>query len=165
MARQEPVLNYTLSIRNLMQAELESINQYERHMQQSDMPELNEIWQYIVENEKGHYGMLLELFRRFDPQQAAQYQNVRNLNIIMPPKIQTEAAVVKRGNLETLNYIRNDIRLELATANAYEIFLLQVPVSPILQVVNTISQDEKEHIELLTKVLIELDTDRYGPLT
>ncbi len=165
MARQEPVLSYTPSIRNLMQAELESINQYERHMQQSDMPELNEIWQYIVENEKGHYGMLLELLRRFDPQQAAQYQNVRNLNIIMPPKIQTEAAVVKRGNLETLNYIRNDIRLELATANAYEIFLLQVPVSPILQVVNTISQDEKEHIELLTKVLIELDTDRYGPLT
>ncbi len=165
MARQEPVANYTLSIRNLMQAELESINQYERHMQQSDIPELNEIWQYIVENEKGHYGMLLELLRRFDPQQAAQYENVRNLNIIMPSKIQTEAAVVKRGNLETLNYIRNDIRLELATANAYEIFLLQVPLSPILQVVNTISQDEKEHIELLTKVLIELDTDRYGPLT
>ncbi|WP_069998272.1 ferritin family protein [Cellulosilyticum sp. I15G10I2] len=164
MVRQEQAVTYTLSIRNAMREELQAINQYERHIQESDIHELNEIWQYIVENEKGHYGMLLELLRRLDPEQAVQYENVSNLNFIMPSKIQLVPAVVKRGNLEILNHVRNDIRLELEAVNYYEMILMQSPISLVFQIINTINQDEKEHIELLTKVLRELDADRYGPL-
>lgn len=147
-----------------MQAELESINQYERHIEESDIPELNEVWQYIMENEKGHYGMLLELLRRLDIEQAAQYENVKELNIMMPSKIQMPPPIVKKGRLEILSNVRNDISQELKTINGYEELIIKAPISPILQIINTINQDEKEHVEQLTKVILELDTDKYGPL-
>jgi len=162
MTRQEQT--YTENIRELMQAELQSINQYQRHIDESDIPELNEIWQYIMENEKGHYGMLLELLRRLDIEQAAQYENVKELNIMMPSKIQITPPIVKKSRLEILSNVRNDLSLELGTINKYEALVMKAPVSPILQIISTINQDEKEHVEQLTKVLLELDTDKYGSL-
>jgi rubrerythrin len=164
MTRQEQAVTYTATIRDLMRLELESINQYQRHIEESDLPELNEIWQYIMENEKGHYGMLLELLRRLDPEQAAQYNNVTELTITMPVKIQITPPIVKKGRLEILNNVRNDINQELKTINNYEPLSMKVTISPIKQIIDTISQDEKEHLEQLTKVILELDTDKYGPL-
>ena len=162
--RQEQVVPYAANIRALMREELQAINQYQRHIEESDIPELNEIWQYIMENEKGHYGMLLELLRRVDLEQAAQYENIKDTGIIIPSKIQMSPPIVKKSKLEILNNIRNDIRLELEAVNEYEAFIIKAPISPILQIITTINQDEKEHIEQLTKALLQLDTDKYGPL-
>jgi rubrerythrin len=164
MTRQEQIISCLANIRELMRAELESINQYQSHIEESDISELNEIWQYIMENEKRHYGMLLEVLRKLDLEQAAQYANVKAIDITMPTKIQLSPPIVKKGRLEILNNVRNDMCQELKTINEYEILIMKSPVLPIMQMINTINQDEKEHLEQLTKVILELDTDHYGSL-
>ena len=152
MIRLEQAVVYTGAIRELMQAELESIT------------ELNEIWQYIMENEKGHYGMLLELLRRLDPEQRAQYTSAQSQVLQVTEKVQMIPPMVRKGRLELLNHVRNDIKQELRMINEYEQLILKVPVAPIIQILNTINQDEKEHMEQLTRLILELDTDDYGPL-
>ncbi len=159
------MVSCTCSLRILMKATLESINHYEQHMQECDLEDLNEVWQYMIENEKLHYGILAKLIRELDKDQSDAYEKICAHGFTLSFKIQASPLMVKKRRFILLSYIREDIMRELSQMNCNEIISMQIPLPAAVQVVKTINRNKKEHIEQLTRILTDLDTDSYGDLS
>ncbi|WP_055071620.1 ferritin family protein [Clostridium massiliamazoniense] len=150
-------------LRETMIGELVAINDYSEHIHLCNLDEVNKILHHILEEEKKHYGMLLNALRKVDKAQAEKAEEVNEQPSIKskPLKYTTE----KGKNCSTLlNAIRFDIKGELEAIISYE-DVFQKLTDPVLKaMLREIINDEIEHVEELTRILLFLDKDCYGPL-
>ncbi|OFI01509.1 rubrerythrin [Clostridium acetireducens DSM 10703] len=160
---QGKVYCYTNKIREAIIAEIVAINDYAYHIANSKIKEINEVWHHIMEDEKRHYGMFLQLLREFDPIQYKKYIEVKD-HIKLSVKTEKQDYCSNYCNEITLNNIRNDIKGELEAVILYEQHIVEIPFKRVRDVFLEVINDEKEHLEELTAVLLKYDKDKYGPI-
>lgn len=156
-------VNYINLIREALIAEVVAINDYNYHINNTDIRDLKEIWHHIMEEEKEHYGMFLELSRKYDPVQCKKYLEVKD-KVKISSNIKLDNYKPEIDKQLILNNIRSDIKGELEAIILYEQHLSQIPYKDVRDVFKKVISDEKEHAEELTVTLLRLDRDKYGPL-
>jgi rubrerythrin len=152
---------YLDSIREALIAELIAINEYAKHIADSDMDEINNVWREIMQEEKDHYGMFLSLLRKYDAIENKMYLKYEDTAIPVTP-IQAYRPEYDRQLI--LNNLREDIKGELEAVILYDQNIRVMPYSDMKKVFMDIIDDEKEHVEHLTRVLIQYDPDKYNGL-
>lgn len=150
-------------IRETMIGELVAINDYTDQINRCNLPDVKEILQHIVEDEKRHYGMLLDALRKFDKTQSEKAEEIAEHTVIKskPIKASTEKS---KGHFCILSAARSDIKGELEAIIAYEDALNKIDDTVLKAMIKDIVKDEIEHVEELTKIVTSLDKDCYGPL-
>ena len=152
----------TNKLREILIAEIIAINGYEEHIENSNMTDVNEVWKHIMEDEKKHYGMILTLLRKYDPEQYSGYQEHKADK--GKPKSQMQNFTPNYNNQIILNNIRQDIKGELEAVVLYEELLSTIPYADMRYTISSIVKDEKEHAEHLTLLLLKYDPDKYDGL-
>ena len=150
-------------LREGMIGELITINDYSDVISISPSNEIKDIFKMIIKDEKRHYGMLLELLRKFDPIEFEKAVEVSNSLKIKKNPLNTPTQTVERSTL-FLNQIRKSIKSELEAIISYEDIITKTDDTEAIRVIQEIANDEKHHVEDLTYLLIRLDKDSYGPL-
>ncbi|MCY6959187.1 ferritin family protein [Clostridium brassicae] len=154
---------FTNKIREAMIAELVAINDYAYNIAHSDIKDINEILHHIMEDEKRHYGMFLKLLRKYDPIQYTKYMEVKE-HIKLDKDAKYLNFYDKNSEKMILNFIRDDIKGELEAIILYEEHLMEIPYKDIKETFMKVIEDEKEHVEELTLLLMHYDKDKYGPI-
>lgn len=145
-------------------AEIVAINDYSHFIEQTDIKEVKDIFHHIMEEEKEHYGLFLEQLRRIDREQKeAQEKVVGEESISSKQKIKEHTTKNLKGNL--LDNIRLAIKGELEAIALYDDLVEHLEDKEIIDVVRHVTREEKEHVEELTKALLILDKDSYGPIS
>lgn len=152
----------TNKLREILIAEVIAINGYQSHIANSNIEEINSVWHEIMVDEKKHYGWILKLLRKYDPEQLKQYLAHKNDDFV--PKTPIRLYRSEPNNQLILNDIRSDIKGELEAVVLYEEELNRFPYSDIRTVLKSIINEEKEHSEELTKLLLKFDPDVYDEL-
>ncbi|ASS91232.1 rubrerythrin [Bacillaceae bacterium ZC4] len=152
----------TSKIREAMVAELTAINDYNYHIANSNMEEVNRVWRMIMLDEKKHYGMFLTLLRKYDPVQYQTYLYYQNTHLDVKEPMQTYRPNYDKQLI--LNLVRSDLKGELETAVLYDQYAAEISIPDVSHVFSVISRDEKFHAEHLTKLLISYDPDPYNGL-
>ncbi|WP_338587090.1 ferritin-like domain-containing protein [Clostridium baratii] len=145
-------------------AEIVAINDYSHFIEQTDIKEVKDIFNHIMEEEKEHYGLFLEQLRRIDREQKeAQEKVAGEESISSKQKIKEHTTKNLKGNL--LDNIRLAIKGELEAIALYDDLVEHLEDKEIIDVVRHVTREEKEHVEELTKALLILDKDSYGPIS
>lgn len=152
----------TNKLREILIAEIIAINGYAKHIANSNMKEINEVWHDIIKDEKKHYGMILTLLRKYDPCEYKGYVDHKDDNLGQIPTMQTYKASFDKQII--LNDIREDIKGEFEAVILYEHQIVTIPYHDIRRTLYSIINDEKEHAEHLTKILLKYDKDEYDGL-
>lgn len=152
----------TNMIQEAMIGELVAINEYANHIAESNIAEINHVWEHIMQDEKRHYGMLLELLRRYDRVQMQKYDEVKEHIDLHGREITSSNS--RNTTSQILNYIRSDIKGELEAIILYESHIVRFSSTQMKEVYTEIVNDEKEHVEELTALLLQYDPDKYGPI-
>ncbi len=150
-------------LREALIAEIIAINGYAEHIANSDMEDVNTVWHKIMDDEKKHYGMFLSLLRKYDPAQNKAYKEhiETALRTISPMQIYSP----KYSGQIILNNIREDIKGEFEASVLYEQLAGEVTINDVKRTLISISDEEKEHSEHLTRLLLKYDSDKYNGLT
>lgn len=156
---------YENLLREVLIAELVAIDDYTNTLAYSDIKELNHVIEHILEEEKEHYGMILYLLRKVDREEYEMYKRVLKEGDFKEKPFKVEYGTDKKDRRTILNTIREDIKGELEAVVLYEDLLQEIPEKEGRNILHKIILDEKEHTEELTKVLIKLDKDKYGPIS
>lgn len=151
-------------LREAMVGEIVAINDYQEHIGHCPIPEVRKILEHIMEDEKRHYGMLLDLIRKNDKVQHALSIEVTNHISVKCKKLNELANKKKISMSSLLIKIREDIKGELEAIIAYEETLSKISDTDTKNALTEIITDEKEHVEELTYILLKLDGNCYGPL-
>ena len=157
MARQ-----YTNKLREILVAEIIAINGYQSHIANSNMEDINRAWHNIMIDEKTHYGLILQLLRKYDPEQCKQY--LEHKTDLIGPEASMQKFNGDFNNQIILNNLREDIKGELEAVILYEEEISEFPFRDIRTVVRYIINEEKGHLEHLTKILLVYDPDTYDSL-
>jgi len=158
------VKNDETFLRESLISEIVAINDYSNFLKLTENKEVKELFYHIMEEEKEHYGLFLEELRNLDKEQCKLAQDVNeHLHITMKNSYKEYYSGKENRNLLLLN-IRNAIKGELEAIILYESFLNNIESKEVFNLVKKITMDEKEHVEELTRALIILDKDEYGPL-
>ena len=157
---QGQALRFTNRLREIMIAEVIAINGYQSHIADSSNEEINTAWQHIMQDEKDHYGEILNLLRKYDPEQAKQFADHKKDNPGKAPLHMFGGA----ANHAILNNIREDVKGELEAVILYEELLLKFPYEDARRTLHSIIDEEKGHAEHLTKLLMKFDPDQYNNL-
>lgn len=148
-------------LREILIGELIAIDGYQSHIATSNIEEINRAWHSIMLDEKKHYGWILRLLRKYDPQQHKQFLEHKG----DAPGIKTPLSNMQdTGGQIILNNIRSDIKGELEAVILYEADLHQFPYSDIRSVLQAVIEEEKGHAEHLTRLLLKYDADSYDSL-
>lgn len=151
-------------LREAMIGELIAINDYQEHIRYCPLNDVKEILEHIMEDEKKHYGMLLELLRECD---SVQFQKAIEISehISVKCKSLNEHTDKKKTSLSSLLIkIRKDIKGELEAIIAYEDIIYLIEDTEAIKTLEKIVSDEKEHVEELTYLMQRLDSNCYGPI-
>lgn len=65
-------------LREAIRAELEAINQYEKVKQKTDDPDVEDLMQHVIEEEKHHVGEFYELLQCKDVEQAEEHEEAKD---------------------------------------------------------------------------------------
>ncbi|MGL4761673.1 MAG: ferritin family protein [Sarcina sp.] len=151
-------------LREAMIGELVAINEYQQHLSSSPIVEVKKIFEHIMQDEKRHYGMLLDLARKYDSIQFKKAIEVSE-HVSLKCKTLNEHNDKKKFSYSSLLIkIREDIKGELEAVIAYEDIIHKIDDKEAISMITEIVGDEKEHIEELTYILQRLDNDCYGPI-
>lgn len=150
-------------IRESMIGELIAINDYSCNISIAPSNEIENILKHIMKEEKRHYGMLLELLRKFDPIEFEKAVETSNHVKIKKNPLSTLSKPAEKSTL-FLNEIRKNIKSELEAIISYEDIISKLEDTETVKVLQEITNEEKKHVEELTYLLIRLDKDSYGPL-
>ncbi len=153
---------FTNKIREAMIAEIIAINGYAEHIANSNMEELNAAWRNIMRDEKKHYGMLLMLLRKYDPDQYEKYQEHKEIKYGSKGPMQAYKPNFDKQII--LNNLRQDIKGELEAVILYEQDFADISCNDIRHVFYSITTEEKGHLEHLTQLLLKYDIDKYNSL-
>ncbi len=143
-------------IRNAIISELIAINQYEWHLKYINNDVLAHTVEHIIEEEKGHYHMLLELLRKYDSEHYSMYKHIdKKMAEEKIEEIQPYAEKLTPQNV-VVN-LRNDIMGELEAVNLYEDSAKRIKVKYVRDIFKQIAIDEKQHIEELGYILNKIE--------
>lgn len=148
-------------IREAMIAEIVAINGYAEHIANSSIEDINTLWKNIMQDEKDHYGMFLSLIHKYDPEEYQLY--LKHAHDFIPFGSQQ----MYRPQYEIqliLNNIRQDIKGELEAVVLYDQLIRIMPYRDTKEVFAFVINAEKEHIEHLTRALMQYDPDKYDNL-
>lgn len=151
-------------LREGLVAEIVAINDYSSFLSVTENKEVKEIFHHIMKEEKEHYGLFLEALRMIDKEQFKLYKHVNEHTNITNKSTYKEYCNTKESKAYLLTHIREAIKGELEAILLYEDFLANTKNDEIFNIIKDITRDEKEHVEELTRALIILDKDKYGPL-
>lgn len=149
-------------LRQALIAEIVAINGYSLHIAYSPIKEMNEIWRFIMGEEKKHYGMFLELIREYDPGQMEMYLKARKQVHIENTNLPCSALMPTNTYL---NLVREDIKGENEAILLYEENVANIEDNNIREVYQSIILEEKHHIELLTAAMLQYDSQPFGPIS
>ncbi len=154
---------FTNRLREAMIAELIAINGYQNHIALCNIEPINEVLRHIMADEKKHYGLILNLLRKYDPDQEKQYAEHKK------EASGTRSPLLFRypvpNNQTVLNNLREDIKGELEAVVLYEADLPRFPYHDVRVAIQSIINEEKGHAEHLTNLLQRYDPDPYEKLT
>ncbi|MBU3158531.1 ferritin-like domain-containing protein [Clostridium frigoris] len=152
----------TNKLREILIAEIIAINGYAKHIANSNMIEINAVWNHILKDEKKHYGMILTLLRKYDPCEYKGYLDHKDDKSEKVSPMQIYKANFDKQII--LNDIREDIKGEFEAVILYEHQIDTIPYHDIRRTLYSIINDEKEHAEHLTQILLKYDEDDYDDL-
>ncbi len=155
--------HFTNRLREILIAEIIAINGYQKHIASSNIEEINKAWHSIMLDEKKHYGWILLLLRKYDPEQSKQYQAHKGK--IPGPKTPIRTQSTQYDTQNILNNIREDIKGEMEAVILYEPDLNKFSHKDIVTTLQSIIDEEKGHAEHLTRLLLKYDPDAYNSLT
>jgi rubrerythrin len=114
-------------------------------------------------DEKKHYGWILSLLRKYDPDQYRQFLEHRRdgAGAKEPLCLETQPDYF----YAVLNNIREDIKGELEAVVLYEAECSEFPHKDIRTILHAIIVEEKGHAEHLTELLLKYDPDEYDQLS
>lgn len=153
---------FTNRLREILIAEIIAINGYQAHIANSNMEDINAAWHSIMGDEKKHYGMLLVLLRKYDPEQYRQY--LARKAITPGPESPMQAYMPEYDRQIILNNLRDDIKGELEAVILYEAEMAEFPYQDIRTALQSIINEEKGHAEHLTQLVLQYDPDTYNGL-
>ena len=145
-------------------SEIVAINDYSHFLNLTENKEMRNIFHHIMEEEKVHYGLFLDALRTIDPEQCSLSKDVHKHITISCGNSYKDYSTSKSSKFFLLTYIRDAIKGELEAIILYEDFLNNVQSQKLFKLIKRITLNEKEHVEELTKALVILDKDEYGPL-
>ena len=148
---------FTNKLREILVAEVIAINGYQSHIAGSNVEEVNKAWRSIMMDEKKHYGWILRLIRKYDPEQAKQFELFKNANPGKAPLQSFGGTTVPI----LLNNIREDVKGEMEAVILYEEELSKFPHEDVRKTLRSIINEEKGHAEHLTRLLLRYDPDLY----
>lgn len=155
---------WTNKLREAMIAELIAINDYSHAINICDNDEIKDLLYHIMEDEKRHYGMFLEMLREYDTVQYEKYKEAKeHVNIVGNNKHLKQHAGKQDMN-SMLRILRENIKGELEAIILYEQHLIEIECEKARKIIFDIIGDEKEHTEELTLALLKYDKDNYGPI-
>lgn len=152
----------TNKLREILIAEIDAINGYADHIANSNMEEINDAWSSIMRDEKKHYGMILSLLRKYGSMQYKAYQD--HISDKLGPKSPMQTYKPNYDKQIILNNVREDIKGELEAVILYEQHINTIPYNDVRYTLYSVINDEKEHAEHLTQLLLKYDTDKYNDL-
>jgi rubrerythrin len=147
----------TNKLRQIIIAEIIAINGYQSHIANSNMTNINKAWHHIMLDEKRHYTQLIELLRKYDPVELKYSLTPHEITSSNISQIQ-----IYKPNYDKqiiLNNLRDDIKGELEAVILYEDELTYFSHKDIRTTIKGIIDEEKEHTEHLTEILIKYDRD------
>jgi rubrerythrin len=153
---------FTNRLREVLIGEIIAINGYQAHIAQSDIDEINAAWHSIMLDEKKHYGWILQLLRKYDPEQNKQF--LAHQSDDPGPKTPVQLQNSQSSGTAILNFLRDDVKGELEAVILYEEDLSRYPYEDIRKTLRAIIEEEKGHAEHLTRLLLKYDPDRYDEL-
>ena len=148
-------------LREGMIAELVAINDYNVFISSVSNEQIKDLFTKIMQEEKKHYSMFLELLRILDPEERALSENAKKKIKICARK-RSYASQMSNGDI--LSFIRDAIKGELEAIILYQDIASQFKNEKIVTVINKIIYSEKDHVEKLTRALTLLDIDPYDNL-
>lgn len=137
-------------IREALISEIIAINGYARHIANSNMQEVNDVWKEIMEDEKKHYNMFIDLIRKYDLTEYQLFLRHKNDGYIKGTLQEYKPDYDKQL---ILNNIREDIKGESEAIILYEQLANELPYQDVIEVLDFVISDEKEHTEELTALL------------
>ena len=152
----------TNKLREILIAEIIAINGYAEHIANSNMEDINAAWNSIMGDEKKHYGMILTLLRKYDPNQYKSYKE--HIGDKAGPKSPMQEFTPNYNKQVILNNIREDIKGEFEAVILYEQMLAIIPYHDVRYAIYSIINEEKGHAEHLTQLLLKYDSDKYNGL-
>lgn len=153
---------HTNKLREILIAEIDAINGYATHIANSNMEDINAVWESIMRDEKKHYGIILSLLRKYDPEQYRAYKE--HIGDKYGPKSPMQTYTPNYDKQIILNNVREDIKGELEAVILYEQHLASIPYDDVRHALYSIINEEKGHAEHLTQILLKYDTDKYNGL-
>jgi len=153
---------FTNKLREILIGEIIAINGYQSHIAHSNIEAVNQAWHSIMLDEKKHYGWILKLLRKYDPEQYHEYVVHKTDAPGSKTPIITRALSVDDQTI--LNHIRDDIKGELEAVILYEQQITSLPYRDIRTTLQAIINEEKGHAEHLTRLLLKYDPDIYDEL-
>lgn len=151
-------------LREGMIAELVAIDDYSYFISYTDNREVKEILHHIMEEEKRHYGMFLDALRKVDDEESAMQEKVKN-EVKLSNRGREKLGIKNRpAKDDLLKFIRDAIKGELEAIILYDHMVNEICDEYVNKIINSITKEEKEHVEELTKALVLLDKDTYGPI-
>ncbi|MEW8955259.1 ferritin family protein [Clostridium sp.] len=151
-------------LREGMVAELVAINDYDHFIGVTENKDVRELFHHIMEDEKRHYGMFLEALRRIDEEEEELQQEAKE-HVVIKSKLKHKTDNKKKAsNYDILVFIREAIKAELEAIILYDSLTEIIEDQCINKIIKDITKDEKEHVEELTRALMILDEDTYGPI-
>ena len=152
----------TNKLREILIAEIIAINGYAEHIANSNMKDINAVWNSIMGDEKKHYGMILTLLRKYDPTQNQSYKE--HIGDKLGPKSPMQTFIPNYDKQVILNNLREDIKGEFEAVILYEEQLASMPFHDVRNALYSIINEEKGHAEHLTQLLLKYDIDKYNGL-
>ena len=151
-------------LREGMIGEIVAINDYDYFIGATENKDVRELFHHIMEDEKRHYGMFLEALRRIDEEEEELQQEAKE-HVVIKSKLKHKTDSKKKvSNHDVLVFIRDAIKAELEAIILYDSLTEIIEDQCINKIIKDITKDEKEHVEELTRALMILDEDTYGPI-
>jgi rubrerythrin len=154
--------HFVNKLREILIAEVVAINGYQNSIEISDIDEITQAFHSIMLDEKKHYGWILSLLRKYDPEQYKQFVEHKNDAPGPQTPIYTEPQPDRRV---LLNNIREEVKGELEAVILYEEQEAEIPQKDIRTILHAIINEEKGHAEHLTRLLLKYDPDKYDELS
>lgn len=157
--------NIKTLLREGMIAEIVAINDYSYFIGNTINKELRELFHHIMEDEKRHYGLFLQALRGLDEEEKElEYEAKEHVDISSKYKVKSDMTKDKNAKDNILEFIRDAIKGELEAIILYDSLVEMMKDEYVKNIINEITKDEKEHVEELTRALVILDMETYGPI-
>ncbi len=148
-SKQQLNLHQLSLIRDMAIDEIGAIQMYNKELLQSTNAQITALIMEIRSDEYKHLNTFLDILRKYDTVQGEMYLEVQaNL-----PQITNYENDYVSNDYNSVKSLLDNLGGELQAINDYQKNVVQIPIKEVQQRVIEIINDEKEHVERLSKTL------------